>query len=112
MNVCLNLQTLLCVYKFQAEKKLKVQLTTLEQQHLKAQGALKEKEKELEKLQAQLKMSQGSFEEETKKLEGQVAKLQEVNVKKASNIFKIHIQTCILLTTVIVLHHIATLPII
>ena len=85
-----------------------MQLTTLEQQRSNSQGALKEKEKELEKLRAQLKTAQGSFEEEMKKLKGQVAGLQEVNVKKASSIF---IYKCILLTTVIVLYHTATLPI-
>lgn len=79
---------LLCVYKRQAEKKLKVQLSTVEQQHSKSQEALKEKENQLEKLQAQLKTAQGSFEGEMKKLKGQVAELQEVNVKKASGIFK------------------------
>lgn len=78
---------LLCVYKCQTEKKLKMQLTTVEQQHSKAQEALKEKENQLEKLRAQLKTAQGSFEEEVKKLKGQVAELQEVNVKKASSIF-------------------------
>uniref|UniRef100_A0A8C2ZJA6 Early endosome antigen 1 n=1 Tax=Cyclopterus lumpus TaxID=8103 RepID=A0A8C2ZJA6_CYCLU len=55
-----------------AEKKLKVQLTTLEQQRSNTQAALKEKEKELEKLRAQLKTSKGSFEDEMKKLKGQV----------------------------------------
>lgn len=65
-----------------------MQLTTLEQQRSNSQGALKEKEKELEKLRAQLMTTQGSFEEEMKKLKGQVAELQEVNVKKASSILK------------------------
>lgn len=65
-----------------------MQLTTLEQQHSKTQEAVKEKETELEKLRAQLKTAQGSFEGEMKKLKGQVAQLQEVNVKKASSIFK------------------------
>lgn len=65
-----------------------MQLTTVEQQHSKTQEALKDKESQLEKLRAQLKTAQGSFEEETKKLKGQVAELQEVNVKKASSIFK------------------------
>lgn len=79
-------KVLLCVYKWQAEKKLKVQLTTLEQQHSKTQEALKEKENQLEKLRAQLKAAQGSFEEEMKKLKGQTAELQEFNAKKASSI--------------------------
>lgn len=73
------------VYK-QAETKLKVQLVSLGQQHSKTQEVLKEKENNLEKLQAQIKTSKGSFEEEIKKLKGQVAELQEVNVKKVRNI--------------------------
>lgn len=63
-----------------------MQLTSLEQQHLKAQETLKEKEKEMEKLQAQLKTAQGSFEEEVKKLKSQVMELQGVNVKKVRSI--------------------------
>lgn len=74
--------------KCQAEKKLQVQLTTAEQQHTKTQEALKEKENQLEKQRAQLKTAQGSFGEEMKKLKGQVAELQEVNVKKASRGYK------------------------
>lgn len=65
-----------------------MQLATLEQQRSDSEGALTEKEKELEKLQAQLKAATGSFEEEMKKLKGQVAELQQVNVKKASSILE------------------------
>lgn len=88
----------MCRLHFQAEKKLKVQLSTLEQQRSKTQGTLTEKEKELEKLRAQLKTAQGSFEEERKKMKAQVAELQESNVKKASRIFKIQTY-CTYLTT-------------
>lgn len=77
---------LLSVFKCQAEKKLKAQLASLEQQNSKTQEALKKKENDLEKLRAQLKTTQGSFEEETKKLNDKVAELQEVNVKKVSSI--------------------------
>lgn len=63
---------------------MNVQLMTVGQQHSKTQEALKEKENQLEKLRAQFKTAQGSFEEEMKKLKGQIAELQEVNVKKAS----------------------------
>lgn len=59
---------------------------TVGQQHSKTQEALKEKENQLETLRAQFKTAQGSFEEEMKKLKGQIAELQEVNVKKASSI--------------------------
>lgn len=72
---------------WQAEKRLKVQLTSAEQQHLKAQEGLKEKQNQLEKLQAQLKTVQGNFEVETKKLKGQIAELQENGAKKASRNF-------------------------
>lgn len=67
------------------EKKLKVQLTTSEQQHSKTQEALKEKETEVEKVRAQLKAAQGSFEEEVKKLKSKVAELNEVNAKMVSS---------------------------
>lgn len=66
---------------------MKVQLTSAEQQHLKAQEGLKEKHNQLEKLQAQLKTVQGNFEVETKKLKGQIAELQENGAKKASRNF-------------------------
>lgn len=85
--IVLKVTIMLCVYKCQAEKKLKVQLTTLEQQHSKTLEALKEKANESEKLRAQLKTAQGSFEEEMKKLKAQLAQLQEANVKTASRIF-------------------------
>lgn len=65
-----------------------MQLTTVEQQRSKTQEALKEKENQLEKLGAQFKTAQGSSEEEMKKLKGQIAELQEVNVKKASSIYR------------------------
>lgn len=76
----------LFVYKLQAGKKLKVQLSTLEQQHSKTQELLKEKENQLEKLRAQLKTAEGSFEEEMKKLKGKMAELQKVNDDKAGRI--------------------------
>lgn len=91
---------------YQAEKKLKGQLTSLEQQHSKTQGALKEKENEVEKLQTQLKTTQGSFEEEMKKLKGRLTELQEVNAKKVSS----SLFYCLLQTTVISPNHIATAP--
>lgn len=72
---------------WQAEKRLNVQLTSAEQQQLKAQEGLKEKQNQLEKLQAQLKTVQGNFELETKKLKGQIAELQENGAKKASRTF-------------------------
>lgn len=72
---------------WQAETRLKVQLTSAEQQQLKAQEGLKEKQNHLEKLQAQLKTVQGNFEVETKKLKGQIAELQENGAKKASRNF-------------------------
>lgn len=99
---------LLCVCKRQAEKKLKVQLTTVEQQHSKTQEVLKERENQLEKLRAQLKTAQGSFEEEMKKLKGQVAELHDVNVKKASSVLRHkhrHAYSCQLS------HHIGALPV-
>lgn len=68
---------------------MKTQLSTVEQQHSKAQDTLKERGNQLEKLQAQLKATQGSFEEETKKLKSQIAELQECNVKKASGILTV-----------------------
>lgn len=64
-----------------------MQLTSAEQQHLKAQEELKEKQNRLEKLQAQLKTVQGNFEVDTKKLKGQIAELQENGAKKASRNF-------------------------
>lgn len=66
-----------------------MQLSTVEQQHSKAQEALKERGNQLEKVQAQLKATQGSFEEETKKLKCQIAEFQECNVKKASRILTV-----------------------
>lgn len=54
----------------------------MEQQQVKAQQGLKEKQNELEKLQAQLQTVQGCF----KKVKGQVAELQEHGAKKASGI--------------------------
>lgn len=72
---------------WQAEKRLNVQLTSAEQQQLKAQEGLKEKQNQFEKLQAQLKTVQGNFEVETKKLKGQIAELQENGAKKASRSF-------------------------
>lgn len=72
---------------WQAEKRLKVQLTSAEQQQLKAREGLKEKQNQLEKLQAQLNTVQGNFEVETKKLKGQIAELQENGAKKASRNF-------------------------
>lgn len=66
-----------------------MQLSTVEQQHSKAQETLKERGNQLEKLQAQLKAAQGSFEEETKKLKCQIAELEECNVKKASRILTV-----------------------
>lgn len=65
-----------------------MQLTSVEQQHVKAQEDLKEKQNQLDKLQAQLQTVQGSFERETKKLKGQIAELQENGAKKASRNFK------------------------
>lgn len=64
-----------------------MQLTSAEQQNLKAQEELKEKQNQLEKLQAQLKTVQGNFEVDTKKLKGQIAELQENGAKKASRNF-------------------------
>lgn len=64
---------------------MKAQLTSVEQQQLKAQEGLKEKDNQLEKLQSQLKTVQGSFEMETKKLKGQIAELEENGAKKASS---------------------------
>lgn len=72
---------------WQTEKRLNVQLTSAEQQQLKAQEGLKEKQNQLEKLQAQLKTVQGNFEVETKKLKGQIAEMQENGAKKASRTF-------------------------
>lgn len=72
------------VSTWQAEKRLKVQLTSVEQQQLNTQEVLKEKQSQLEKLQAQLKTVQGNFEVETKKLKGQIAELQENGVKMVS----------------------------
>lgn len=85
-----------------------MQLATLEQQRSDSEGALTEKEKELEKLQAQLKAATGSFEEEMKKLKGQVAELQEVNVKKASSILE-HTDIHAVKKTVISLNNTVTL---
>lgn len=81
---CLNdhFLKICCVLKCQAEKKLKVQLTSVEQQHSKTQGALKVKETELEKIQMELKTIKASLEEEVTKLQGQVTELQEARVKK------------------------------
>lgn len=76
------------VSKWQAEKRLKVQLTSVEQQQVKAQEGLKEKQNQLEKLQAQLKTVQGSLEVEAKKLKGQIAELQENGAQKASRNLK------------------------
>lgn len=76
------------VSKWQAEKRLKAQLTSVEQQQVKALEGLKEKQNQLEKLQAQLQTVQGSFEVETKKLKGQIAELQENGAKKASRNLK------------------------
>lgn len=73
-----------CFSTWQVEKRLKVQLTSVEQQQLNVQEVLKEKQNQLEKLQAQLKTVQGSFEVETKKLKGQIAELQENGAKMAS----------------------------
>lgn len=67
---------------------MKVQLTSVEQQQVKAQEALKQKQNQLEKLQAQLQTVEGSLEVETKKLKGQIAELQESGVKKASRNLK------------------------
>lgn len=67
-----------------AEKRLKVQLTSVEQQQVKAEEGLKQKQKQLEKLQAQLQTVQGAFEVDTKKLKGQIAELQENGARKAS----------------------------
>lgn len=68
---------------------MKMQLSTVEQQHSKAQEMLKERGNQLEKLQAQLKATQSSFEEEMKKLKCQIAEFQECNVKKASRILTV-----------------------
>lgn len=70
------------MFKCQAEKKLKVQLTSVEQLHAKTQGTLKVKETELEKIQTELKTVKGSLEEEVKKLHGRVTELQDACVKK------------------------------
>lgn len=67
---------------------MKVQLTSVEQQQVKAQEGLIEKQTQLEKLQAQLQTVQGSFEVETKKLKGHIAELQEKGAKKASRNLK------------------------
>lgn len=76
---------ILCVFKCQAEKKLKAQLTSLEQQHSKTREALKDKEDEVGKQRELLKTMQKSLEDEVKKLKGQVTQLQEAGVKKVSN---------------------------
>uniref|UniRef100_A0A667ZMZ3 Early endosome antigen 1 n=1 Tax=Myripristis murdjan TaxID=586833 RepID=A0A667ZMZ3_9TELE len=82
-----------CVFhKFQAEKNLKMQLASLEQQQLKTQEALKEKDSSVQNLQAQLKAAHGSLEQERKKLESQVKELQDVSVKKAEEESKLRAQ--------------------
>lgn len=60
----------------------------MEQQQVKAQESLKEKQTRLEKLQAQLETVEGSLQVETKKLKGQIAELQENGAKKASRTLK------------------------
>lgn len=76
------------VSKWQAEKRLKEQLMSVEQQQVKAQEGVKEKQNQLEKLQAQLQTVQGCFEVEAKKLKGQIAEFQENGAKKASRDLK------------------------
>lgn len=81
------------MFKYQAEKKLKVQLASVEQQRSKTQETVKLKETELEKMRAELKTIQGSLEEEVKKLKGQVTELQDVCVKKVRSFYKLQITT-------------------
>lgn len=65
-----------------------MQLTSVEQQQVKAQEGLKERQNQLEKLQAQHKTVQGSLEVEAKKLKVQIAELQENGAQKASRNLK------------------------
>lgn len=79
-----TVEELLSLLKCQVEKKLKLQVASVEQQNLKSQEVLREKEQNLGKLEAQLKTATGSYEEEMKKLKGQIVELEKLRVKKVS----------------------------